>query len=298
MGGSCVADDTTSWRKQFAIQSEVDLDFVIGQKRGFPVGLTRDSPPEFRRRILAAATSYRLQLRSIDYALKRYVEPTLYENEGTLLGDAVSDFLRDKLEVLKLELQNLHTEHPTFGQFGAEITLFRIPHALDVCRLLANRGLLLEVLPTLRLCLEMMAWASVAFGMVDEAKIVDLKAQRCVSQLTVIYPSGGRLYGYLSAFSHWGHIIHRHFISLDDERVGVLHASVRYRAMALALSVVLVDVLVEVARSIYHERSEGLVLNVQGVPDHDKMRKAYLTVESIVDATGLDDLKEIFALMS
>src|SRR5215472_6960480 len=73
-------DSDIDWISQFRIQSDVDLDFVRSQI-GWPVGMTRASPPEFRRRVLAAAISYQLQLRSIDYALKRYVDPKEYEVE-------------------------------------------------------------------------------------------------------------------------------------------------------------------------------------------------------------------------
>lgn len=166
--------------KHFQIQSDVDLDFVIGQGLGWPIGMSRQSPPEFRRRVLAAAVSYQLQLRSIDYALKRYVEPELYESDDVSLGDQTSDYLRDCAVLLQEELKNLHTANPTFGIFGAEFTLYRIPHAFDMARMLANRGLLLEVLPILRLCLEMMSWAYVAFPMRDENEIVALKAQNCI----------------------------------------------------------------------------------------------------------------------
>jgi hypothetical protein len=107
--------DSRPWVNQFQIQSEVDLDFVIGQGIGYPVGMLRASPPEFRRRILAGAISYQLQLKSVDYALKRYVGSDTYEDEDPSLGDAVSDYLRNSVAMLMKELRNLHTAHPAFG---------------------------------------------------------------------------------------------------------------------------------------------------------------------------------------
>jgi hypothetical protein len=85
-----VADERT-WKQHFQIQSLADLDFVIGQMLGWPIGMSRNSHPEFRRRVLAAAVSYQLQLRSIDYALKRYVDPREYDEEQFSLGDATND---------------------------------------------------------------------------------------------------------------------------------------------------------------------------------------------------------------
>src|SRR4051794_18237985 len=107
------------WTDHFRIQSAVDLDFVVGQRIELPVGMTRDSSPEFRRRVLAAIISYKLRLKSIDHALKRYVEPSLYEDEDLSLGDEASDYIRDSMELFMSELPKLHAEAPTFGVFGA-----------------------------------------------------------------------------------------------------------------------------------------------------------------------------------
>jgi hypothetical protein len=290
-------DNRSPWAEHFGIQSQVDLDFVIGQRLGFPVGMLRKSPPEFRRRVLAAAVSYQLRLRSIDYALKRYVAPDLYEGDDISLGDAVSDYLRDSATTVMKELRNLQTEHPTFGIFGAEITLYRLPHSLDVARMLSNRGLLLEVLPILRLSIEMMAWAQVAFYMQDEDEIVALKAPSCISEMKNVYKTTGKLYGYLSRFAHWGHVVHGQFLSVDPHQVAVLNASVRYRAMALALCLIVLDVLIEVVRKLYPERSHALIVGVQGVPDQNAARKTHQMLSSIRERTGLEDLHEIQSLI-
>ena len=271
----------------------VDLDFVIGQKRQFPVGMERQSAPEFRRRVLAGALSYQLQLQSIDYTLRRYVEPNLYDEEEVMLGDLVSDYLRDSNRKLMTELRNLQTRDANFGVFGAEITLYRLPHSLDTARLLSNRGLLLEVLPILRLCLEMMAWSSVAFYMQDEDDVVALKAQSCIAEMKDIYGTAGRIYGYLSKFTHWGQAIHGHFLDISSDEVGVLSASVRYRAMALSLCLVILDVLVEVTRKLYPKRCEALVAAVQGNLNRDASRETRRMLSCIADMVKLKDLQVI-----
>jgi hypothetical protein len=259
--------------------------------------MLRKSPPEFRRRIVAAAVSYQLQLSSIDYALKRYVASDLYEDEDSTLGDTVSDYLHVSVTRLINELRNLHTKSPTFGIFGAEITLYRLPHSLDTARMLSNRGLLLEVLPILRLCLEMMAWAKVAFHLRDENAIVALKAQACISDLKNIYSTAGRIYGYLSTFSHWGHIIHGQFLDFGPEEVGVLTASVRYRAMALALCLVILDVLVEVIRKLYLDRSDVVVAQIQGTLSRCSARNTCRMLSSIAELIETKELRGIQSLL-
>jgi hypothetical protein len=292
-----LSTNSRPWAEHFKIQSEVDLDFVIGQQLGWPIGMLRRSPPEFWRRVLAAAISYQLQLRSIDYALKRYVASDLYESNDLPLGDAASDYLRDSVTKLMNELRDLHTKGPTFGMFGAEITLYRVPHSLDVARMLSNRGLLLEVLPILRLCLEMTAWANVAFHMQNEEKVVALKAQNCIADLKNVYETAGKIYGYLSTFSHWGHVVHGEFLSFDDQQVAVLKASVRYRAVALALCLVVLDVFIEVVRKLYTDRSDTLVVQIQGVLDRSAVRNTQKMVATITELTALSDLQRIQSLL-
>jgi hypothetical protein len=290
--------DGRDWAEHFQIQSEVDLDFVIGQHVGLPVGMQRSSPPEFRRRVLASLVSYQLGLRSIDYASKRYVGGETYDEDEILLGDEISHYLRNSATCLEKELKNLHTsEGLTTGIFGAEITLYRIPFALDSARMLSNRGLLLEVLPILRLCVEMMSWAHVAFYMGDKEEVTALRAQSCISQLKESYKSAGKLYGYLSRFAHWGHVVHKHFLDFDEEHVGVLKASTRYRAMTLALCLIVLDVFVEVIRKIYGQRSDCLVLQIQGTVDQGETRRTYQHLSRIADMSGLSDLQEIKSLL-
>jgi hypothetical protein len=182
-------DREREWLAQFQIQSTVELDLIY-QNFDWPIGMTRASPPEFRQRLLAAAISYRLGLRSIDQTLKQYVKPDTYEVDADSLGDMASDFLRVSLVTLKGELRKLHTQEGlTFGIFGAELTLFKLPETLDVARVLANRGLLLEVLPILRLRLEMTAWSAIAFYIDDEKKVINLKAQTCIAKIRSVYES-------------------------------------------------------------------------------------------------------------
>ena len=292
------ADGQNNWTKQFQIQSAVDLDFVIGQQLEYPVGMLSGSPAEFRRRVLAAKLSYELRLRSIDYTLKRYVDPDVYEIEDISLGDTISNYLRDAFDKLGDELRKLHTQGDLpFGVFGAELTLFRLPHALDTVRMLSNRGLLLEVLPLLRTCLEMIAWAHTAFYISDEDAVVELKAQNCISSLKETYKSAGRFYGFLSQFTHWGHAIHGEFLNIDQGNVSILKASVRYRAMSLALCLVLLDVFVEVIRKLYRERSDSLVLGVLGAKCPDPSRNSFQLLSKAADVSGLREIREIQSLL-
>jgi hypothetical protein len=247
--------------------------------------------------VLAAVVSYKLGLNSIDYTLKKYVDTELYNAVPESYGDDVSEFIKDSIDLLERDLYKLHKDDPRVGVFGAEISLFRLPHSLNIARMLSNRGFLLEVAPLLRTCLEIIAWSSAAFHIVDENKIRNLKASRCIKKLNGFYRSSGEIYGYLSTFSHWSQIIHKEFVDILDNRAVVFKASVNFRAISLALCLVILDMMVEVVRYLYQENGEEIVIGVQGTLCRDSKRRCYQFLSGIAELTKLDDLYRLQDLM-
>lgn len=290
--------DQEYWYNEFRIHSEVELDFVIGQAVGWPVGMQSDSPPEFRRRVLAAAISYQLQLKSIDYALKRYVAVDQYENEEERFGDRMSKFISSFVSTSKNELFKLHTPDPSFGQFGAEITMFRIPELIDVCRVSANRGLLLENFPMFRLCLEMVAWASIAFHGKDESSVVNLEAQTCITRLKNTYATAGKFYGYLSRFAHWNQRTHGHLLEVRDHKVMVKFASSKYRAISLSICFVLIDLFLTVNKTMYGDAARHLIDGTATALGRCEKNVYYKQLLELYNSTKSAEIAEIILFMA
>lgn len=289
----------SDWIKQFTVHSTADLDAVIGERVGLPVGMTRSSPPEFRRRVLAAVVSYHMDLRSIDYALRKYVDADAYDLEDISIGDKVSDFLKESLAAAKPHIAGFHTaDDESFGRFGTGFTLFKFPDALDIARMLANRGAFLEVLPILRLCLEMGAWAAKAFYLDDDNKVRNLKASNCIAEAKPIYQSVGRIYGYLSKVSHWEHAVHSHFLNLSEEKVSIIRASSRHRAISLALCLVILDFFVEIMRNLYSDKASSLIFNIQGCTERSTQKKTFQLMGEIVEFSNSEEFQEIQSLLS
>ncbi|MGA8400154.1 MAG: hypothetical protein WB697_09710, partial [Stellaceae bacterium] len=200
-----------NWAHEFGILPPADLDFLVSHGHGWSVGTSRSSTPEFMRRLSAAATSYFLQLRSIDYTYKQYVDQDLFESRPATLGDNISDFLKGCARILDKELFKLHRENPSFGQVGAELTLFRFPDTLDVARTLSDRGRLLEVLAILRLSVEQISWSAVAFHLAESNDVRHLRAQSSITKFKAAYSTIGKIYGFLSQYSHWQFDVHPEF---------------------------------------------------------------------------------------
>jgi hypothetical protein len=170
---------------------------------------------------------------------------------------------------------------------------------LDTARMLANRGLFLEVLPILRMCLEMLAWANVSFYERNEDDIVRLKASYCVSKLNVLYKTAGQIYGYFSTFAHWEYKIHGYFITVEDGMVGVISASRIQRAKSLLLCLVVLDVWLEVLRKLYPVEAPDIILGVQDTVDRNKSRATYsLGCEIAKACQESSEIDEILNLMA
>lgn len=273
----------------------VDLDFVIGQQSVFPVGLQRCSPAELKRSVLAAAISVLIGNKSIDYTKKKHVPNDLYEEDVCILGDRISDFIKESSIIIRKELVGMqNSDNIAAGQFGSDITLFRIPYSIDVARMLANRGLLLEVIPILRLSFEMICWACAAFKISSDDKVFELRAQNCVQKARDFYRTAGRIYGYLSQFSHWGHAIHGVFLTHDESRVGVMNASQKYRAISLSLCLLILDMLLAVLEVVYGQKAQSIIFAVQGTTSRDPRRKILCNFMLIKAECNFPEIEKIF----
>jgi hypothetical protein len=164
--------------------------------------------------------------------------------------------------------------------------------------MLSNRGLFLEVIPILRLCVEMIAWAAAVFPMIDQQSICATSATRCVGKLKALYLTAGEIYGYLSRFAHWEWIVHSTFLRRDDANVAIIHASRKYRAMSLALCVLIVDILVEVARGLYASEAKELVYAVQGTLTVDSTRKTSMVLAEIALVSDCSELIAVQGLLA
>jgi hypothetical protein len=144
----------------------------------------------------------------------------------------------------------------------------------------------------------MTAWAVVAFFMEDEEKVLRLKAQNCISKLKTVYGSAGQIYGHFSKFSHWEQAIHGHFLDVTEERLALITASCRHRAMSLTLCLIVLDLFIEVTRYLYPVSSDALIVGVQGVSDRAGSRRVHQMVAQIVDFSRSDeDFQELQFLL-
>jgi hypothetical protein len=77
----------------------------------------------------------------------------------------------------------------------------------------------------------------------DDLKAISkTSSTKAVSALKAIYPEAGKLYNWLSGHSHWAYSAHIKSWDVDDDKLGILLATGRFKAISLALAIVMLQV--------------------------------------------------------
>lgn len=286
------------WLKHFTMTPIMDLDFVIGAESVFPIGMNSRYPSDLKRRVAAASISYVLQLKSIDYAYKRYGVDYDDKEEKTLdreINRILEEIIHDSEErLLKLTNRNV----VRLGDQIADITLLRVSSSLHSAKILANRGLLFETLCLVRFILEQLAWSGVCEQLDDEEAILKLNALNCIKPFCNIYPTAGRIYGFLSDFAHWNPKYHHLFVDSQDSTWAYIKASCKYKAIALCYVLLAVDMQLALVEKIYCASvKEHIILNKSKKGQFKKNRPTRRLVQKVCTAFSKEEkLKQALLL--
>lgn len=140
--------------------------------------------------------------------------------------------------------------------------------------------------------IEQIAWASRCFAVEDEELVMKTSAPKSITWLKRIYPTIGPFYGWLSNHSHWHYQAHVKSMDLKHEFVGYILASSRFKASALAATLIAVDCYVACFERLYENRiSEFEILSQTGgkfLFREDRETKELL--DEVVSIVGPDDM--------
>jgi hypothetical protein len=229
------------------------------KRQAFQVGLKSTYPEEFIRRIAAARISYQMGNRSIGYTYKRYLEDASYDvNDGSRLDLRISNAIKHRMALLD-ELIHRITEHEpkVDGQILAEWTFLRIPFSIKFLLTCANRGAFFESIAIARMMLEQIAWASKIDRFTDVDEIAKTSATKAIRSFARICPVVGRLYGWMSLHAHWAFEGHVKAMRVDEDgKTQSLFATTEFKARALALTLLMSIIAVQVFRTMRAETLE------------------------------------------
>ena len=273
-GETKATKEQSEWEKNFSLTPNLDLNFVIGANRGYPVGLHGRYDNELKRRVAAALLSYLLGGRSIDYVYKKHLDDHNYDLDRSI-GSQIDELLEDIISRSRSNLLELTDRKiARIGEQAADGTLLRALPTLTSSKVLANRGLLFETLCLVRFILEQLAWACGAEPMDDENALLDLRVKSCVKKLDSIYPTAGRVYGFLSDFAHWHPKHHHLFLFVEGSQWGYVTASSEHRAIALCYVLLAADMHLALIEAIHHDSVKEYVVLSESIKGQFKKNRS------------------------
>lgn len=172
----------------------------------FVVGVPIDMPDEFKVRVFAAAKSYTMGNKSIDYTLKQYGQRWSFEKDETDSDGAVVSLCRlvraSATDTISY-LMSIQGKPDLPNVFACTAAIFRLRNTFRAAVLCVRNGMQIEAATLCRVILEQLAWISAIYSLTaDHDSYTQLTPQSCIASLKRFVPQAGKLYGMLSETSH------------------------------------------------------------------------------------------------
>jgi hypothetical protein len=233
-------------QESFPLFPAQQYDFFFDEPL-WPIGLQSTAPNELKRRVAAARASVFLGLKSVDGTLKRYLKDRKYpEGDDQRLDLRVTREINAATETISKAILLISSlgDKKRLGEILGEWTLMRTPFSMDILLSCANRGALFEPLTIARMMLEQLSWSFAAMGEKNDEQLSKIGAQASIGILKTVVPEAGRFYGWLSDHAHWKYDAHVKSITFKEERLAHVFASCHFKAISMAVSLVLAAILV------------------------------------------------------
>lgn len=203
---------------------------------------------ELEANIRAALLATNMNLASLDYAKKRYVQGKRRDAESRdhqsdeqaeikKLINLATRFVAEALE--KIDWDNQKTDY--FGQWVGAGAIKRLQTSFLGAGVCFRLGFGFEGCMILRMILEQLAWVY-EIRRLDDDTLFKVRPSKSISQLKHFVPLVGRLYGFLSEKSHLEPEVTKEYLHVDDEGGSVLLASLVVCRELVPLLLVLADV--------------------------------------------------------
>ena len=229
-----------------------DIEF-IGNSMTI-LGVPFDAPEEFKQRVWAAAQSYVVGNRSMDYFYKRYGDKANFPRPPESRRKLSSTLSRCSHEVDRVaaQLANGVERKSYLGLFAAESALLRLSVSFKYAAFLLMQGATYESAAALRLCLEQIAW-SYDIHRLDSKILFDKNTTKSVSKLKELDEKAGRLYSLLSDYTHIQPKLQRDYLDFSGKYAAVVFRDFDAALKLSEVYVQLVDLYVLAAERISHE---------------------------------------------
>jgi hypothetical protein len=250
-----------AFQEPFPLFDRGEFDFSF-PNAPWPIAMDSTTPSELKKRIVGAFTSYSLQLKSVDYCLKNYLPGVHFpEGDPDRLDRRVRIFIDLSVSQLSNYVGNVASycstskSHSTIGRFLSTWTLSRAGFSLEIAAYASQRGALFEAVAIMRMLLEQVAWAYKVDGVCHDIKPDEYIASLAIRDLKKINNASGKLYGWMSKHVHWNYEANVKSMKYNDKDDATTHllASSYFKAVCFCVMLVMLDILFDVARTLYSQ---------------------------------------------
>jgi hypothetical protein len=248
-----------AFQEPFPLFDRGEFDFSF-PNAPWPIAIDSATPSEL--------TSYSLQLKSVDYCLKNYLSDVDFPG-GDL--DRLDRRIRIFIDLSTSRLSNYvvnvanycstSQSHNAIGRFLSTWTLSRAAFSLEIAAYASQRGALFEAVAIMRMLLEQVAWAYKVDDVCRDIRPDEYIASLAIRDLRKISNASGKLYGWMSKHVHWNYDAHVKSIKCDDKDDTATHllASSYFKAVCFCTMLVMLDILFDVARTLYSKIENEVV---------------------------------------
>jgi hypothetical protein len=229
-----------------------DIEFIGNSM--IVLGVPFDAPEEFKQRVWAAAQSYVVGNRLMDYFYKRYGGEANFPRPSENRRKLSSTLRQCSYEVERVASQftNGVERRSYLGLFAAESALLRLSVSFEYAAFLLMQGAIYESAAVLRLCLEQTAWAYDVYPL-DDRTLFDRNPTKSVSKLKELDNRAGKLSSLLSDYTHIQPKLQRDYLDFSGEYPGIVFRDFDGAFKLSELYAQLVDLYVITAEKISHE---------------------------------------------
>lgn len=164
-----------------------------------------DTPDEIVKGIFAVITAYTLNLKSLDYVIRKFGEGWDEKIEESKkrpnVFDEISEFIQKEIVEIVQWVNGIDEKPDIFGLFLANGALSRLQSSFRTAQLLIRLGHTFEAAALCRIILEQIAWAYSVHEIKDETAL-KVSPSKAITKLKNLFPNVGNKYGFLNKFTH------------------------------------------------------------------------------------------------
>lgn len=153
----------------------------------FAIGVPMSMPNEFKIRVFAAAKSYILSNKSVDYTLKKYGKRwdfTIQQDDPEMLIYELCLRVKQSSAVTISYLISIPGKPDLPNVFACTAAILRLKNSFKAALLCIRQGMHVETVAMSRLILEQIAWISAIYQLSsDFDEYTKLNPQSCISKL-------------------------------------------------------------------------------------------------------------------